>query len=131
MTTGRSFMLAAYAVAAAMALGMPSGAFAEDRTGSFEGRNDHVTTGGARLVKTDAGYAIELGEDFSLDGAPDPRVGLGKGGTFDAATDLGALQHLTGAQSYAIPAGVDVSAYDEVYIWCKEFNVPLGVAVIE
>ncbi|MEM9792879.1 MAG: DM13 domain-containing protein, partial [Pseudomonadota bacterium] len=34
----------------------------------------------------------------------------------------------TGRSQYEIPSSIDVSAYNEVWIWCERFNVPLGVA---
>lgn len=98
-------------------------------SGTFTGASDHITTGGVEVIKNDDGsHTIVLAADFSLDGAPDPRVGLGKNGFYNGNTDAGVLGNLTGAQSFVIPAGVDVSEFNEVYIWCEKFSVPLGVA---
>ena len=69
-----------------------------------------------------------LDANFSLDGAPDPRVGFGTDGEFVALSDLGALQNLNGAQTYNVPASINVDDFNEVYIWCLKFGVPLGVA---
>lgn len=102
-----------------------------DRSGLFEGRNDHVVGGRASIQRTDDGFVIALGDDFSLDGAPDPKVGLGSDGAFDPATLLGALQRTAGAQTYAVPEGIDPAKYDEIYIWCEQFAVPLGVATLD
>lgn len=65
------------------------------------------------------------------DGAPDPRVGLGSGGAFAEGTDFEPLRADEGTQVYTVPAGIDPAAFDEVYIWCRQFAVPLGVATIE
>ncbi len=98
-------------------------------TGTFVGASDHITTGTVEVVaNADGSHTIILGDDFSLDGAPDPRVGLGSNGYYDGNTDSGVLGSLTGAQSFTVPAGVDVSKFNEVYIWCEKFSVPLGVA---
>ena len=98
-------------------------------TGTFTGASDHITTGAVEVVKNaDGSHTIVLGDDFSLDGAPDPRVGLGKDGFYNGNTDSGALGNLTGGQSFVVPAGLDVSEFNEVYIWCEKFSVPLGVA---
>jgi hypothetical protein len=100
-------------------------------SGSFTGANDHITTGGVQIVKTaDGGAVVILDSDFSLDGAPDPRVGLGKDGEYAPATDLGKLQNLTGVQVYVVPPSVNVDDFNEVYIWCLQFNVSLGSAEI-
>lgn len=97
--------------------------------GSFTGENNHVTTGGITIVKTaNGGAVVILDTDFSLDGAPDPIVGFGKDGTFVDASDLGALTQNSGLQVYVVAATVNVDDFNEVYIWCEEFNVSLGVA---
>lgn len=101
-----------------------------DGTGSFVGRSDHVTTGAVEVVETANGAEIRLGEDFSLDGAPDPVVGLGHDNSFDPNTIAGPLRSLTGAQTYTVPDGIDVNDYTVVYIWCEEFAVPLGSAAL-
>lgn len=100
-------------------------------TGTFTGASDHITTGAVEVIANDDGsHTIVLGDDFSLDGAPDPRVGLGKDGHYDGNTDSGKLLNLTGAQSFTVPAGVDIADFNEVYIWCEKFSVPLGFAVL-
>lgn len=101
-------------------------------SGTFTGASDHITTGGVTIVKTaNGGAVVILDTDFSLDGAPDPRVGFGKDGEYVAATDLGKLANLTGLQVYAVPASVNVDDFNEVYIWCRKFAVPLGVAALK
>lgn len=98
-------------------------------TGTFEGRSDHVVLGTVQLVDTGDGLVVVLGDDFDLDGAPDPRVGFGKGGEYGVS--IAELASHEGAQNYPVPASVDVNAYDEVTIWCDDFSVPLGVAKLE
>jgi hypothetical protein len=100
-----------------------------DTTSTFTGASDHITTGGVTVVKNADGTAtVTLHDDFSLDGAPDPRVSFGKDGAYAPEADLGALEHLTGKQVYTVPASVNVDDYNEIYIWCLQFSVPLGVA---
>ncbi|WP_299152952.1 DM13 domain-containing protein [uncultured Tateyamaria sp.] len=100
-------------------------------SGSFVGASEHITTGGVEITENaDGSHTITLGEDFSLDGAPDPRVGLGKDGQFDSDTDAGKLANLTGSQSFIVPVGIDIADFNEVYIWCEKFSVPLGVATL-
>ena len=93
------------------------------RLGSFTGASNHVTTGTAEI----AGNQVNLLADFTFDGAPDPKVALGRNG-YDKSTLMGPLKSNSGASSYTIPAGIDPSQYNEVWIWCERFNVPLGVA---
>lgn len=118
-------------VAAAMITFAPLSVSAEQSNahGSFIGASDHITTGGVQIVKTaDGGAVVILDSDFSLDGAPDPRVGFGRDGKFVAATDLGELQNISGLQIYVVPPTVNIDDFNEVYIWCLQFGVPLGVA---
>ncbi len=121
------------AVPVVLALGVATAAQAEEAVrGTFTGASDHVTTGGVQIVRTSGGGAVViLEDDFSLDGAPDPRVGLGKDGSYVEASDLGALGELTGLQAFVVPASVNVDDFNEVYIWCKKFSVPLGVAALQ
>lgn len=101
-------------------------------TGTFVGENNHITTGQATVVKTDDGWKVVLGDDFNLDGAPDPKIALGNDGVFDPATlHSDNLSSNTGAQEYSLPASIDGSKYNEVYIWCEKFSVSLGVAKIK
>ncbi len=97
--------------------------------GTFTGASGHATSGTGQLVKLDDGtYVIRFGADFVHDGtAPDATVGLGKDG-YDKTTDLGKLRENKGAQDYALPAGFDPAGYNEIYVWCTEYAVSLGVA---
>lgn len=98
--------------------------------GSFQGASGHVTSGGVSIEKTAEGYVLVLEDDFSFDGAPDPQLGLGKGG-YDGKTRFSKLQSNSGKQSYKLPAGIDAAQYDEVWVWCEKFSVPLGVAKLK
>ena len=122
MTTRRSFLATLTAVSLAPALARAATA----RKGMFSGRSRHVTTGWVEV--TDSTVALQ--RDFSLDRAPDPVVGLGNNGEYDPSTFMGELKSKKGASSYSIPAGVDASAYNEVYVWCRAADVPLGIAKI-
>ncbi|MEL7480624.1 MAG: DM13 domain-containing protein [Pseudomonadota bacterium] len=95
---------------------------------TFSGLSDHVTTGAVSITGTEGNYTLVFADDFSLDGAPDPVVGFGNDGAYDTGSQLGALAQLTGSQSYALPADFSVADYNEVYVWCEQFSVPLGVA---
>lgn len=99
-------------------------------TGSFKGLSNHVTKGNVEVVKTADGWEIHLKDSFWFDGAPDPRVGFGKNGKFVDPTDFEPLRKNAGMQVYKVPANIDPEDFDEVYIWCRKFSVPLGVAKI-
>ena len=97
-------------------------------SGTFSGQNDHVVTGGVELIQDGDATYLRLGPDFSLDGAPDPRIGFGRSGAYDETTTFTALANTTGAQTYLLPAGFELGTLDEATIWCEDFSVPLGTA---
>ena len=86
-----------------------------------------MTTGTGSIFRSEGKWFVSLASDFFFDGAPDPKVALGNDG-YDPGTVLSPLKTNTGAQSYEIPATLDVANYNEIWIWCERFNVPLGVA---
>lgn len=98
------------------------------RSGSFTGASNHITTGTVEIVKTADGYEIHLKDNFTFDGAPDPRVGFGKDGKFVDATDFEVLAANSGAQVYKVPANLNPADFTEVFVWCRQYSVPLGYA---
>jgi Electron transfer DM13 len=45
--------------------------------------------------------------------------------------DLGRLKAFKGSQNYAIPAGVNLSTYGSVVIWCEQFGVLISPAALQ
>lgn len=125
MTSRRTFITTG---AAFVTSGLTLPAFAgEARKGKFKGVSGHVTKGHAKLVTKNGKTFVELQGDFWFDGAPDPKVALGRNG-YDRTTLMGPLKSNTGAQTYQLAGEVDVSSFNEVWIWCEKFDVGLGVA---
>ncbi|SHJ86640.1 Electron transfer DM13 [Shimia gijangensis] len=134
MINRRKFISATALVGSGAAMMIATPTFAERMkaaTGMFEGRSNHVTMGTVSIIEEDGRRFIELGDDFSLDSGPDPRVALGKDGTYDPDSKLGALLSYSGKQRYALPPTLDLASYNEVVIWCDVASVPLGVAKIQ
>jgi hypothetical protein len=126
MTRPRTLAAAALLSAALGTGPAPAG----EGKGTFTGQSGHETSGTVEVGRTGAGWEVRLGEDFRFDGAPDPRVGFGSGGSFAPGTDFAPLASNSGAQTYTVPEGIDPAGHGEVYIWCGKFAVPLGVATI-
>jgi hypothetical protein len=122
MTNRRSFIKGAVALST-VALAPAAFAGGHGRIGNFKGTNNHVTTGSVEVLKD----KVVLLDDFTFDGAPDPKVAFGKDG-YDSKTLMGLLKSNTGTSTYEIPAGINPDDYNEVWIWCEKFNVSLGVA---
>ena len=98
-------------------------------TGEFEGRTDHITTGNVTIQQAEDGYYVVLAEDFSLDGAPSPRLGFGNP-DYVVETQFSDLRSKDGFQTYKLPDNIDPMSYTNIYVWCEQFSVPLGVATL-
>mgnify|MGYP002780608662 CR=1 FL=1 len=97
---------------------------------------DHATTGTASIVTANGQQYLEFDAAFDTARGPAVEVILYKGPAVpvniaegDYIT-LAPLQSFSGAQRYPIPAGVNVSDYQTVGIWCRQFNVTFGYAPI-
>ena len=70
-------------------------------------------------------------EDFEVENGPDLRVYASEATGDDpgeAFVDLGALKGNVGAQNYELPASLDPSSVNTVFVWCRRFSVGFAVA---
>ncbi len=102
----------------------------ETARGSFQGLSGHATSGTVSVFRARGKWFVSLGKDFSFDGAPDPKVAFGEQG-FKADAILGPLEANEGPSTYEVEPPLDVGDYTEVWLWCEEFAVPLGMAKLE
>ena len=127
----RSIILAAVTAVTLLTSIGPGAVFAADDvllSGSFRGVSGHQTNGEVTVRETADGKVVVLEESFAFDGAPDPKLGFGKDGSYDKGSQFSALGSNSGRQVYQLPADVDPAAYNQVYVWCERYSVPLGVA---
>ena len=88
---------------------------------------------GSVTVRQDSVY---LGTDFEVGPGPKYHVYLVPKGQIRANgdlqgqmfIDLGRLRAFKGSQRYAIPAGLDLSKYQSLVIWCEQFSVLISPA---
>ncbi|MGF1467300.1 MAG: DM13 domain-containing protein [Sandaracinaceae bacterium] len=125
-------MLLAGALAA---LAAPTVAGAQEASGTFRA-DAHPTRGSVRLVEDGGRWFVELGASFRTDEGPDLKVVLHRDANprsyaRSRYVSLGLLRRVNGRQRYAIPARIDPSQFRSVVIWCEEFNVTFGHAVLE
>jgi len=102
-------------------------------SGSFVGVGDgiHDAEGVAKVISLEDGSNVLRLENFRSTNGPDLYVYLA---TDEKATDfvsLGRLKANNGNQNYNIPEGTDLSKYDSVLIWCKQFSVLFGNAELK
>ncbi len=132
MTKSESAMAEAPAMA-------PSAMAAEEPVKLAGGRfhtNAHKTHGLATIYRLPDGRRVLRLTEFATSNGPDVRVYIVAAGDVqseDAAkqagfVDLGALKGNIGDQNYDVPAGLDLSRYRAVSIWCRRFRVNFGAA---
>ncbi len=114
--------------------GMGPGLAQARRQGMFV-KAEHPTQGTAKIVSDRGKTFIEFDQKFKTDAGPDlvvilyrrESVPIGGLKAADYVT-LGKLQKTQGQQRYAVPASVDVSQYQSVAVWCRQFNATFGFA---
>jgi hypothetical protein len=103
--------------------------------GSFVS-HEHHTTGSAVVVRLADGSRVLRLEGLDTSDGPDLHVWLSDAATgqgwhaFDDGkyADLGKLKGNKGNQNYVLPAGLDLTAFHSVSIWCNRFDVSFGAA---
>jgi hypothetical protein len=88
---------------------------------------------GSVTVRPDS---VFLHDDFEVGPGPKFHVYLVPKGMIRTSSDLkdqmfvdlGRLRAFKGSQRYAIPAGVDLSKFQSVIIWCEQFSVLISPA---
>lgn len=96
----------------------------------------HVGSGTAGVYQLADGSQILRLENFQVENGPDLYVYLvpvdpvpnSTGSDIPGSVSLGRLKGNIGDQNYEIPAGLDLSQYKSVVIWCQAFAVPFSAA---
>jgi hypothetical protein len=123
-------------VAQSMAMAMASGSFR---------KAEAPVSGGFSISEQGGKTVLTLSGDFKTnDMAPDLKVIFSPSATPLAATKapgfplkpgsytvLASLKSSKGAQSYVIPASIDLKAQKSVLIWCQKFNATMAWAPLK
>ncbi len=96
----------------------------------------HVGSGEAGIYQLTDGTQILRLTNFQVENGPDLYVYLvpidpvpnQSGSDIAGSINLGPLKGNVGDQNYNIPAGLDLSQYKSVVIWCQAFAVPFSAA---
>ncbi len=96
----------------------------------------HKGSGSVTIYRLEDGSHVLRLEEFAVTNGPDLRVILSPHADPQGRSDvtaagyveLGKLKGNVGNQNYPIDAGVDVSAFNSVVIYCKPFHVLFAVA---
>ena len=95
----------------------------------------HYGSGGVSVYSD----TVFLNEDFEVGPGPKYHVYLVPKASIRSSADvedtmfvdLGQLRAFQGRQNYTIPAGVDLSLYQSVVIWCEHFSVLISPADLD
>jgi|GEM_PF-2313903 len=132
--TRRQFAGLTLGAASTVVLGAtPSLAGDGARKGTFSGRKGYIAKGTVK-VKTKGGKTkVILQDNYVFDpenkNPPDIKIGFGNGESYAKGSKI--HEKLTvkkGAAEFEVPAGIDISKYKELYIYCEKFSVILAVA---
>jgi hypothetical protein len=105
---------------------IPEGAWVSHRA-VWIGESDHDTIGTVSLYQSREYPVIVFEPNFRVSAAPDAVVALGTDG-YRADTVLGALLRPIGQQAYALPPGIDIRLFNEVWLWSPTADEPVGLA---
>jgi hypothetical protein len=98
--------------------------------GEFVAQGGHSLRGAAAVVQQPDGTRIIVLQDLDSENGPDLRLYVSpqSSGSVDGGRQLAPLKGNVGAQTYDLPADVDLGALGNVVIWCERFDVPFGTA---
>jgi hypothetical protein len=80
------------------------------------------------LVHLEADFEVGPGPKFHVYLVPEEAVTPSTKVAQTMFVDLGRLRAFKGSQNYAVPAGIDLSRYKSVVIWCEQFGVLISPA---
>lgn len=90
----------------------------------------HTSSGTVKIVKDAANKIYLVFENFKTDNGPDLRVWLSPNNSGTPYQELGLLKAASGNFFYELDASVNYTSNNRVLIWCKQFSVLFGYAVL-
>ena len=109
---------------------MTSFALADPVAGGTWEKKSFRINGSWEIVEQDGQLVLNLDEEFKTRGAPDlklflspaPLSSLNGNNATNGAVLIAPLQSRRGAQSYVLPAGVDLAAFQTLIIHCEAYS---------
>ncbi len=99
------------------------------KEGILNGIGGHAVSGTARIYEK-AGIYYLVFDPYQSQNGPDLRVYLSRNESATSFISLGLLKSTTGRQSYRIPAGININEFSHVHVWCQQFSVQFGRAML-
>jgi hypothetical protein len=97
--------------------------------GSFVS-NVHPSSGTVKVVQGASGKISLVFENFRTDNGPDLRIWLASNTNADNYVEIGPLTAVSGNFSYEMDSSVSYAVNNTVLIWCEDFSVLFGHAVL-
>lgn len=94
-------------------------------------RSAHSTSGQAKIVKDANGTVSLVIENFKTDNGPDLRVWLSPNNNASPYQEVGKLKAVTGNFSYPLSSDINFKDNNRVLIWCEDFSILFGYAVLQ
>ena len=92
-------------------------------------------SGTVKIKKKDGKTVVHLADDYLFDPSknpPDIKIGFGNGEQYAKGSKIhDKLTVKKGAASFEVPAGINTDDFQELYIYCEQFSVILGVAPLK
>ncbi len=107
---------------------LPTGTIVSSATFSS---GSHTTSGSVKVLRDAAGKNQLLFENFRTDNGPDLRVWLAPNNNASTYQEVGLLKAISGNFSYELGASINYSTNNRVLIWCEDFSVLFGFAVLQ
>jgi len=98
--------------------------------GTFQ-TNSHTTSGMVSLVQDSSGKKKLVFQNFKTDNGPDLRVWLSPNTGASSYVEAGILKAVNGNFFYEMPSSFNHSTNNHVLIWCEDFSVLFGHAVLQ
>lgn len=99
-------------------------------TGNFSS-NVHATSGSVKIIQDATGNRHLVFENFRTDNGPDLRVWLSPNLAASPYVEIGSLKAVTGNFSYPLSEGINTTVNNRILIWCEDFSVLFGNALLQ
>jgi Electron transfer DM13 len=100
------------------------------KEGTFTGNMSYTVSGKVKLYE-DKGKKYLYFENYTSSNGPDLRVYISTNTQASQFVSLGKLKGVSGAQVYLITNPPDFTQYNKVLIWCQQFSVLFGAAMLQ
>ena len=91
----------------------------------------HTTTGTVKVILDASNIKRLVFENFRTDNGPDLRVWLSPNNSGSPYQEVGRLTAVNGNFSYELNSAINHTTNNRVLIWCEDFSVLFGYAILQ